>query len=103
MTTLNTRAQDWQDDLETYGDAFANVIVYDADQVTHLTDFQLQPADLRVVFAALRDAATESTQVDRPRQRTTKEIVEIVLGLESLGSWEDRLKAAVALARSEWL
>lgn len=53
----NTNAADWQDDLETYGDAFANVIIYDEDQVTHLTDFTLQPADLRVVFAALRDAA----------------------------------------------
>lgn len=53
----NTNAQDWQDDIETYHDAYANVIVYDEDQVTHLTDFTLQPADLRVVFAALRDAA----------------------------------------------
>lgn len=53
----NTNAQDWQDDLETYHDSYANVIVYDEDQVTHLTDFGLQPAELRVVFAALRDAA----------------------------------------------
>ncbi|UDL15473.1 hypothetical protein SEA_PEPE25_98 [Microbacterium phage Pepe25] len=56
-TMSNTNAADWQDDLETYHDAYANVIIYDADQTTHLTDFSLQPAELRVVFAALRDAA----------------------------------------------
>lgn len=64
MSTTNTNAADWQDDLETYHDAYANVIIYDADQVTHLTDFMLQPADLRVVFAALRDAAFECGHED---------------------------------------
>lgn len=89
----NTDAADWQDDLETYGDAYANVIIYDADQVTHLTDFTLQPAELRVVFAALRDAASTP--------ETAEQITQRVLELESLGTWEERIKAAVYLARDE--
>lgn len=125
----NTNAADWQDDLETYHDAFANVIVYDADQSTHLTDFQLQPADLRVVFAALRDAAVCQHNDPRPLRdpdadgstiyvclgchdvwnsqetastpETAEQITQRVLALESLGTWEERLKAAVYLARDE--
>ncbi|QXN74024.1 hypothetical protein SEA_BLAB_98 [Microbacterium phage Blab] len=129
-TMPNTNAADWQDDLETYHDSYANVIVYDEDQVTHLTDFQLQPADLRVVFAALRDAATECGHDDaRPLRdpdadgstiyvclgchdmwnsqeiastpETAEQITQRVLALESLGTWEERLKAAVYLARGE--
>lgn len=45
---------------------------------------------------------TESTQVDPP-QRTAKEILDTVLGLESLANWEERIIAAVYLARSETL
>lgn len=116
----NTNAADWQDDLETYHDAYANVIVYDEDQVTHLTDFQLQPADLRVVFAALRDAAQsecghndQGLNDDRlvvcyecgytfpPARETAEQITQRVLELESLGTWEERIKAAVYLARDE--
>lgn len=40
---------------------------------------------------------------DVTEQKTAKEIVKIVLGLESLGTWEQRLEAAVHLARSEAL
>lgn len=45
---------------------------------------------------------TESTQVDPP-QGTAKEILDTVLGLESLANWEERIIAAVYLARSETL
>lgn len=51
---MNELAQDFQDDLETYSDHSAEIILRD-ENGNHATDFVLTPDEVRVMFTALRD------------------------------------------------
>lgn len=51
---LNATAQDFQDDLEMWGDHSAEVVIYNEDGYP-ATDFGLSPDEVRIMFTALRD------------------------------------------------
>lgn len=54
---------------------------------------------LKLLAEAVSLDRGESTQVDPPTELTAKEITERVLTMESLGTWEQRIEAAVFIAR----
>lgn len=54
---LNATAQDFQDDLEMWGDHSAEIILRD-ENGNPATDLVLTPQEVRIMFAALRDFYT---------------------------------------------
>lgn len=51
---MNETAQDFQDDLDYWGDLSAEVILRD-ENGNAATDLVLLPSEVRIMFAALRD------------------------------------------------
>ena len=51
---MNEKAQDFQDDLDYWGDCSAEVILRD-ENGNAATDLVLLPSEVRIMFAALRD------------------------------------------------
>lgn len=92
-TNVTPEAQDYLDDLQMWGHLSAQVTLLEG--LTAQTDLMLTPRQVRVMFRALAEDA------NRENRMTAKQVADYVLTLESLGTWEERLIAAVHIARGE--